>query len=774
MPHPPKLILEEKAREVSFEFTAAVEHHLLALQHALAADFRKAIDRCEQNLLSSMNNLQGENASMQQQIRMLNKDGSPQAPLERSSSDNAFQTSVKKTPLTTVVAERVCSRCLRENDVQLRENDAEVFLRERQAVFSPRDSKLNSSPSPGNATPKFGTQVSKSKDASPKTPSKELIMNVRNGETDNGDGKGESGAFEHQFDMFELHISWQEELKSFADKVHITDKADRTHSPVAPGEQNGKVAFSARALTREIAPPPPATGCERFILYPTNVCVLAWSFVAVLVLMYEMILFPMSVFAMPEGGGLAVVTVLAACFWTCDFILTFFVAYVGAEGNYVIDYKRIARKYARSWIGIDILVMSVDWMTIVDNAGRLGALKAAKVLRYLRILRVVRILRLHKLSAAFQKFDDYMNSAYITVGKGLVLNIFSLALMAHMTGCIWYWIGTWEIEGYSNWIDQYQYRAHEASWQWAYLTSLHWSVAQFSPGGVEVVPQNPWERAYCVFCLFLGILFFASSLHSVNQAMEQIKNMHERFNRAYQSLRRYFREQSISPELVSRVFRYSEKVLKAKFDKVGLTHVELLPMLPRTMYMQVMVELYDQALYVHPLFAWFGSKSVTVLQEICSMALEEVNLCSSDVLFNAGQSASSMYFAIEGTLQYRMGNLPTITIRPTTAFCEAVLWTPWVHQGSMSTLEESELLCVVSSKFQEVVSRHHRDLAVIQRYAIQYVYSMNELAGFFTDATDDDCDLSDLLTIDSAIKVLARGWSSADIPEPEFNSKPTA
>jgi len=51
------------------------------------------------------------------------------------------------------------------------------------------------------------------------------------------------------------------------------------------------------------------------------------------------------------------------------------------------------------------------------------------------------------------------------------------------------------------------------------------------------------------------------------------------------------------------------------------------------------------------------------------------------------------------------------------AFCEAVLWMPWVHRGNMKALTESDIVAMDSKKFREVTLAHPTVLLHAHRYA---------------------------------------------------------
>merc|ERR1712216_458081 len=116
--------------------------------------------------------------------------------------------------------------------------------------------------------------------------------------------------------------------------------------------------------------------------------------------------------------------------------------------------------------------------------------------------------------------------------------------------------------------------------------------------------------------------------------------------------------------------------------------------------------------------------------------------------------ADSMYFVISGTLVYTTIDKSGIMIQEKQSFCEAVLWTPWVFQGRMAAVDDSELVGMDARKFHAVMAQHSGDMWLPRKYGSEFVRGMNDLAGYFTEGDDDDIQLDDLVAIESATDLL--------------------
>jgi len=551
------------------------------------------------------------------------------------------------------------------------------------------------------------------------------------------------------FGRFELWPAWTEKRKNYHDK--ITEERKKQQNQVQ--DQTPAVATTPRSLENVNYPL-----YSRLLCSPTSGPRLTWSLLFIVVLGFEMVAFPLQVFEPPETSLYMALKYLAISFWTVDLVLSFFVGYYTRDGTLQMRPAKITQHYIKTWFVPDFLIVIIDWILLAGVEGKSAVLQAGKALRYLRVLRIIRILRLRKLVEAMHRIDEMVNSQYLSILKSILLNMLGIVLISHFLGCLWYALATVNHNIYPNWAQHYGFDLDP--WVYQYLTSLHWSLTQFTPGSMSVQPQNEVERAFAIIVLVLGVIVFSSIISSITAATNSLKNMNAKYEKQIWMLRRFFKEQHISRGLVSRVVRYADSSLKLKHKKVQQHEVDMLGMLPQSLYMDVMLELHDQYLAEHPLFAALLQTNRNIMQKLCCHALREIILSEGDELFVAGQIAHAMYFVVNGELNYAMKHFPnqkdvdSNVVTQKHFFVEAVLWTPWVHQGRMKALMESDLLAIDSKQFAEEVGKFHSDVWVPQKYGAEFVKRMNEMAGFDNESPDDDIILSDLLKIESCKTLL--------------------
>ena len=101
-------------------------------------------------------------------------------------------------------------------------------------------------------------------------------------------------------------------------------------------------------------------------------------------------------------------------FWTVDIPLTF-VTGTFRNGEVCMCMRKIAHGYLRTWLLLDVTLVSSDWLVVIWQENTWGALSMARTMRILRIMRALRLLRLAKLQKIIELIVDNIASEYVNV-----------------------------------------------------------------------------------------------------------------------------------------------------------------------------------------------------------------------------------------------------------------------------------------------------------------------------------------------------------------------
>merc|ERR1711990_938923 len=101
----------------------------------------------------------------------------------------------------------------------------------------------------------------------------------------------------------------------------------------------------------------------------------------------------------------------------------------------------------------------------------------------------------------------------------MVQNVLALFLIGHFFACVWFWIGHRDKDSEASWV--ITYGLDIAGFAERYMVSIHWSLTQFTPGGMPVQPQNMGERACCVGVLAFALCILSTFVSSITTSMSR-------------------------------------------------------------------------------------------------------------------------------------------------------------------------------------------------------------------------------------------------------------
>merc|ERR1712137_872149 len=171
------------------------------------------------------------------------------------------------------------------------------------------------------------------------------------------------------------------------------------------------------------------------------------------------------------------------CFWTCDMAQGFFLGFF-KDGEYVEDNSKVLINYFKTWFLVDCVVVLPDWsQKLLDDEQAVTWGELGKILKGARAIRVMRLLRLAKLQRIVNLAFDRIQSEYTFVILNLLKMLLCVLVMNHLIACAWYGLAR-AYEDERNWVSVAQMT--DEALEYKYLTSLHWSLTQFTPAGMDI------------------------------------------------------------------------------------------------------------------------------------------------------------------------------------------------------------------------------------------------------------------------------------------------
>jgi hypothetical protein len=466
---------------------------------------------------------------------------------------------------------------------------------------------------------------------------------------------------------------------------------------------------------------------------PSSPYRMVWDLSGMVLIGYDMVTIPVLIAFEPDTNFfIDFMAFLTLIFWTMDMGLSFITGYYH-DGQLVRSHAMIAKNYLKLWFWVDCLVNIPDWVVKVFGEGGQSPAGLGRILRVARIFRVLRLLRLLKLKKLFNILYDMLDSDSMFIVFSLVKMVFIIVMLTHFVGCAWYMIGRWSMDGgtHKNWLEDVGLTpARDMGLLFRYLTSLHWSITQFTPASMDIYATNISERAYSVVILYIALVALSSFIGSISAAVTQLRNMSADESKAMWILRRYLKQKRISKQLSHRIVSYLEFQQENKYNVIPPAQVRLLGQLSEQLKIEMSFEATHTYILDHPIFDYMNQEDIfyKTVCSLCSSAFHLVDIAESETIFSLGDEGTEMVFVRSGALKYTLPNGQNLEglLNSKLWAAEGVLWTTWRHRGWLQGIEHSEVLALSPKPFADIMHLHPKPAYLGMNYGIDFVNYLNQ------------------------------------------------
>ncbi|XP_012452055.1 potassium channel AKT1 [Gossypium raimondii] len=258
-------------------------------------------------------------------------------------------------------------------------------------------------------------------------------------------------------------------------------------------------------------------------------------------------------------------------FFALDIVLTFFVAYLDKATYLLIDDpKKIAWKYASSWLAFDII------STIPSE---LAQKFFPRRLHSYGLFNMLRLWRLRRVSALFSRLEKDKNYNYFWVrcAKLVCVTLFAV----HCAGCFYYLIAAQYHDPERTWIGaSLGENFHEQSLSIRYVTSMYWSITTLTTVGYgDLHPVNTREMIFDIFYMLFNLGLTAYLIGNMTNLVVHGTSRTRRFRDTIQAATSFAQRNQLPPRLQDQMLAHL--CLKFRTDSEGLQQQETLDALPK-------------------------------------------------------------------------------------------------------------------------------------------------------------------------------------------------
>ncbi|CAE8582907.1 unnamed protein product [Polarella glacialis] len=512
----------------------------------------------------------------------------------------------------------------------------------------------------------------------------------------------------------QLHPPWRQACVS-------SKRASSTRGSQSPGLH--KLMFTPVHVVERVADGSCCWNClNSLVMDPGSNKRRAFEVFGLLLIFYDLVWWPAQIFGYTSVPFTDVILWLSSAFWKCDLLMSFFVGFtIHDQGLIEMRVSKVARHYAMTWLPIELSLVLLDSTLnalILLSDHKVADLGGDTFLAKVPYLRMIRLLRLIKATNIISDLSDRIQSETTRILVRVLKLLFFIMLINHLVACCWYAVGISDLEREDTWV-----KANDLNGKgkvYAYTTALHWSMTQFTPASMEVVPVNELERSFTICVIVSAMVIFSSFISTITNAMNQLKNLNSERNAELVKLRRFFSERRVSASLVARISSCIHQSTKLTSSRVHSEDISILELLPVSLKCDLAEEVFAPTLCAHPFFLTWGGYYPRECKRLC-LAARSLSLNAQDELFNTGQASGSMYFLTSGAMVFtrddrELAELPAF-VSPGQWLAEPSLWIQWKHVGHVSSTENCELVSLHCEPAIKVLAQNTSTISGARRYA---------------------------------------------------------
>jgi len=267
---------------------------------------------------------------------------------------------------------------------------------------------------------------------------------------------------------------------------------------------------------------------------------------------------------------------------------------------------------------------------------------------------------------------------------------------------------------------------------------LHWTLTQFTPASMEVVPENTYERIFNILTIFSAIIVFSSFLSSIAAAVALFRRKSEEELINSVNLVKFLQENHVSLDLANRIngFLRMQRRHRGEVHRFHESAVPQLKQLSKPIKEQLACELFMPVISVYPML-----RSISMLSENCAVAIclgpmSQQSILAFQEVFCLGNACKAMYFIVAGEIAYFHGasTKPSFdsqdrksSVKAGSWVCEYVLFFVWEHRGLMATVGmPCELVLLDAAAFQNAVPQWPEATRLCREYALMLLAAKEE------------------------------------------------
>ncbi|CAE7856944.1 tri1, partial [Symbiodinium microadriaticum] len=426
-----------------------------------------------------------------------------------------------------------------------------------------------------------------------------------------------------------------------------------------------------------------------FVIKPFSAKKITWDLLICCIVLHDGIVLPLQLLGIEVSTSDMLAWPLTLA-WTVDLVVSSIITFERNDGTWETRVRYTFRRYFAGSFLPDFVLAALAWVERFTFS------------QSFKFLRICRLFRLYRIEA----------------GK-----IMWLAVFLHFIACLWLSLGRQE----GGWVSYHKPGIADIQ---QYSIAFHWTLAQFH-GSMELYPVTVEERIFAFCYLLMAYILAVVFISSMTSAMTRLYLI-TGIQAGQRNLKAADGADPLELEAQQQVCQTRKASLTAQSHAVPETEVEFLQLVSENLRMELHCEMYGPALRHHPLLAPMTAQMVKQsLVQLCHTAISLALISHGDLVFIQGEVPVEprMVFITDGDLVYfRSGKFESMSVHPGDHAAEPVLWTDWLHHGTLRVASMRVRLLLLSAKtFQELAQKNTCPEIDLFAYAAEFVRQFNEL-----------------------------------------------
>jgi len=457
-----------------------------------------------------------------------------------------------------------------------------------------------------------------------------------------------------------------------------------------------------------------------------------YSVVSLFVLVHDLLVIPyMLAWDLPVEGFSLVTAWISCCFWSLDIGVSCITG-VLQSGTLEMRLYLVVKEYAKSWMVPDLVVVFSDWagLLIAASSEMEETSSSVRTLRFAKAGKLLRLIGLLRMMRAVRIVEDFVDSSLSDLARislRCVMVVCGMLWVNHLVGCAWFALGRLAPSDTGmRWTDTSKdWNGNEVNFMeydlpHQYITSLHWSMAQFTLGAMDIAACNSIERVYNIICMAMGLIFGSTLVSTLSASMVDHQITKKDQIQRLRKLRRFLSDNNISRSVATLVQQQAKErlAMQARIQEEDVSALKLLSSSLRT---TLRYEMFNEHLCKHAFFRLWMDMDSNLVRDLCMEAMDSTLIRAHDDLFIPGGMADTAYNLLSGNLTYAQDPLTApveqMIARPVDLnqwLCEAALWTQWAHVGTATARSPCQVLSLSGSAMMALLTKHAKYLSVAE------------------------------------------------------------